>query len=228
MARLSLADIFAAIASSVNQDATSPTAGSAEWLLWKSFVNRAINEWAESHDWEELRLEYRPTISGTTQATIALPQDFKKLASAPVNYGTSVSGGEEWPEILPEQKFLLNTNAHWVQVRGDINNGYNLLWNPGTLASGTTISIQYFSTPTSLASPAQVPLLPDSQFIIDRTVGYIWEVRSDPRFQQQEAKARQRLLLMIENADLSKFSSYAGANPVLNTLQRKNFRMGRD
>ena len=216
------------IAVSVNQDTTMPTAGGDEFNLWLRFINRSVNEWAEAHDWEELRKEFRPTISGLTNVTIALPTDFRQLAAAPVYYGTNVAGGEEWPEILPEQQFLKATTDHWAQIRGDINSGYNLLWNPGTIASGATVSIQYFSIPTALASPAQIPIVPDSQFLVDRTIAYIWEVRSDPRFQQQESKSRQKLLLMVENANLKKFSSYAGANPVLGTLQRLNWRVGRD
>ncbi len=191
-------------------------------------MNTSIQEWANSHDWEDLRLEYRPTFAGATTATIPLPTDFVKLAASPVNYGTGMSGGEEWNEILPEQQHIYAPTAQWVQIRGDINNGFNMIWNPGTLASGTTVSIQYFSIPTSLASPAQIPLTPDSQFLIDRVTAYILEARSDPRFQSSEVKAREKLLNMISNADAKKYSSFSNPNPVATTLHRQGWRIGRD
>lgn len=229
MARLAISAIMKSIAATVNQDATSPTAGGSEWNLWLEYINRSVEEWAQTHDWEDLRKTFYPTISGLTQATIALPQDFRKLAASPVHWGTGISGGEQWPEILPEQKYLYASTEKWAQIRGDINNGFNLIWNPGTLSSGASLEIQYFSIPTSLASPAQISLVPDSQFIIDRGISYIFEARSDPRFQQQEVKAREKLLQMIEQANISKYSTYAGgANPVMTTNRRLGFRLGRD
>ncbi len=228
MARISVQQIMQFVAASTNQDPTMPTAGGDEYNLFLSFLNRAVQEFAEAHDWEDLRAEFYPVISGTTQATIALPQNFSHLAASPVHWGTGVTGGEEWPEILPEQRKLLDSTAQWIQVRGDINNGFNLIWNPGTLASGASIVIQYFSLPTSLASPAQVPLVPDSQFLVDRVTAYVWQVRSDPRYQAMEATARERLLNMVNNADAKKFSSYSSPNPVISSERRLGFRLGRD
>lgn len=226
--RLSIQQIFQRIASTVLQDPTMPSAGGSEYNLWLSFLNTSIQEWANAHDWEDLRLEFRPSFAGATTATIPLPQDFVKLAASPVNYGTGIAGGEEWTEIVPEQEHLYSSLAKWVQVRGDINNGYNMIWSPGTLASGTTVVIQYFSIPTSLASPAQIPPVPDSGFLIDRVTAFILEARSDPRFQSSEVKAREKLLNMVQNADAKKWNSYGGNTPIISTLRRINFRVGRD
>lgn len=228
MSRLQVSNIMDRIASLVNQDDTGPTAGSDEWKLWLVYINRAISEWGNSHDWEDLRKEFKPTISGLTNATIPLPTDFRKLATSPVLWGGSDADGKEWSEILPEQQRLYDYTDDWVQVRGDISNGFNLIWNPGTLSSGASITIQYFSVPTSLASPANVPIVPDSEFLIERTIGYILEARSDPRYQAIEARAREKLLTMIENASTAKYSSFSNPNPVLTNLQRRGFRFGRD
>ena len=60
-------------------------------------------------------------------------------------------------------------------------------------------------------------------------MAYVLEARSDARFQQTETKARQKLLMMIEQADAAKFSSYAGAEPVRTGAEyRLGFRIGRD
>ena len=102
------------------------------------------------------------------------------------------------------------------------------MFNPGTLASGASLNVPYFSTPTSLASPAQITQIPDPQFIVDRVISFIFESRSDQRFQIVENKARDRLLAMIENANAATYDSYSNMNPVQNTLRRIGFRIGRN
>lgn len=227
--RLPISQILTRIASTVNQEATAPTTGGSEYNLWFEYINRAYQEWAESNDWEALRKYFYPSITGDSVATVSLPLDYRKMA-APVllkNQGTG-SWGTQYPDIIEEQRGLQATTDNFVYEVGDISTGMSLVFNPGTLSSGASIEIQYFSMPTSLASPADVPIVGDSQFLIDRTIAYIFESRSDSRFQTMEAKARDRLLGMIENENLSKFSSYNNPNPVINSLRKQGFRLGRD
>lgn len=232
MARLTVDQIMVQIASTVNQESTSPSVGGAEWTLWMSFINRAHQEWAESNDWEELRKDFYPTIIANSTATVVLPQDFKKIAAAPILFGTSQGdgvNGQEYPETMPEQKGLYNQDDLYVEIRGNLSDGFSMVWHPGTLASGSSILIPYFSTPTSLVTSNQVLTLGDPQYVVDRVIGYILEARSDPRFQQQEAKAREKLLQMVEQSNLSKYTSYAGQNYVQTSPLRKlGFRMGRN
>lgn len=216
------------IASTVNQEATAPTSGGTEYNLWLQYMNRAFYEWAEASDWEVLRKRYYPAITDVGQATISLPFDFKKLAAAPIYYGTGFSGGEAWPENLPEEEKDFDVTSKFFTVRGDPTNGWSLLWNPATLASGASIRIEYFSTPTSLASPGEFPIVQDPSYLVDRTIAFIFESRSDSRFQEMESKAREKLLLMIDNQNTAKFSSYANPNYVGSTLRRSGFRVGRD
>lgn len=229
MARLTVNEIMTQVAATVNQEATAPTDGSSEWSLWLAFINRATNEWAEANDWEELRKVFRPSVSGVSQATVALPGDFKKIASAPKLNLLNATDPQEFPEILPEQAGLYQSIDQYIEVRGNISDGFNMIFHPGTLASGASLSIHYFSTPTALASGTQVPALGDSQYLADRVIGYILEARSDPRFQQQESKAREKLLNMVEQSNLAKYSSYANPNPVMTSpLRKMGFRLGRD
>ena len=217
------------VASTVNQAATMPTAGGSEFNLWLNFINKGVYDWATVHDWEDLRQTHKPAITSLTQASVALPQNFSKLAGNPKHWGTGITGGEDWPIIIPEETSLYNTTEKWAYVSGDISTGFYLVWNPGTLASGASLSIPYYSTPTSLASPAQVPIIPDSLYLVDRTIGYIFESRSDARFQEMEAKARERLLTMIEANDAAKYDAHAAQKtPVRNTLRAQSFRVGRD
>ena len=205
-----------------------PTAGGDEYDLWIAYTNRAIAEWANSHDWPSLIKTYYPTVTGLTQATTVLPDDFRKLAASPIHWGTGITGGETWDEALPNNKSEYLTTDKYVYILGDINDGHHLIWNPATLASGASLQVLYYSTPTSLASPAQVPVVPDSQFLVDRVIAYVFESRSDSRFQETEAKARDRLLAMIEQSDASLYSSWSSPYPVRNHLQKLKWRVGRD
>jgi hypothetical protein len=226
MARLTVSDIMTQVASSVNQEAIAPEISSSEFTLWLSYMNRAFFEYAESNDWENFRKPYY--TSSVEGATVSLPLDFHKLANPPRYFGTGVVDGEEWPEGLQEEKGLHVPTDKYFEIFGNPSDGYYLLWNPATLASGATIYLEYFSMPTALANINDVPNIPDPQYLTDRVTGFIFEARSDARFQTQEQKAREKLLQMIENANLAKYSSFANPNYVGSTLRRAGFRMGRD
>lgn len=228
MARLSIDEIMVQIASTVNQEATAPATGSSEWSLWLQYINRGIFEWANAHDWEVLRRRFYPVVSGMSLATVSLPQDFKKIAAAPVLYDGTIESGVSFPEALAGQEGLYNTNDKYVEILGNLSEGFSMIFNPATLASGASLVIQYFSAPTSLTSGTQYPFVTDPQFLVNRTIAYIFEARSDSRFQLEEQKARDNLLTMVENQDASKYSSYANPNPVISTTQRLNWRIGRD
>ncbi len=215
------------IAATVNQEATAPSEGSSEWSLWLQYINRAYQEWAEANDWEALRKFYYPVITGMSLASVSLPFDFRKMAASPVVYGDTEMG-TEYPEVIPEQQGVYGLNDKFFKTIGNHSDGFTAVLNPGTLASGASILFQYYSVPTSLASNAQVPVSSDPQYLVDRTVAYIFEARSDPRFQLEENKARERLLTMIENTNAAKFSSYAGPNFVSSPERKMGFRIGRD
>jgi len=216
------------VSSTVNQAAEVPTLGGSEYTLWLEFINRGLEEWASSHDWEELRVIYKPTVNTMSGATLPLPLNFGKLLGGPVLYTDNITNGEEFPNIRYEQRGLYNSTDKYVYILGDSSGGYNLIFHPATLSSGASISIPYYATPTSLASPADVPNVPDPQYLVDRTIAFIFESRSDGRFQQQEVKAREKLLQMIDNSDNSKYNDYNNPSPVLDTLQKRGFRVGRD
>ena len=224
--RFSVTEIFSQVAATVNQEPDAPSGGSSEYNLWLQYTNRAVDEWANANDWESLRKVFYPGITGLSLASVSLPLDFKKLAGYPKVYGETETG-TQFPEIIEEEEGLYSSNDKYVTITGGPN-GRSIVFHPGTLASGASVSIPYYATPTSLASPAEIPLVQDSQFIVDRIIGYIFEARSDGRFQLQEQKARERLLQMIEDDNLSKFNSYAGTSPVKNSLRKQNFRVGRD
>ena len=233
MARLTVGQIMQNIGATVNQDASQPQDGSADWTLWLQFINRAQIEWAESYDWEELKKWYYPNVALATnasQASIGLPLDFRKVAAPVVNYwiGASNVVGDAWTEILPERKTQMSPIDRYFYIEGDPNGGHYMTWNPGYSASGASIEIPYYYMPTSLTSSTQYPVIPDSEFLVNRTIAYVFEARSDPRFQEQEVKSRERLLQMVENSSLAKYSSYNNPIRIQTPENKSNFRIGRN
>ncbi len=231
MARLTVSQIMQSIAATVNQEATSPSAGGAEWSLWLEYMNRGLQEWGEAADWEVLKKTFVPGVTGVSTATVSLPLDYRKMAAAPRLHTADMVNieGEEFPDIQEETKGLYKKTDKFVYETGDMSSGYSLIFHPGTLSSGASLEIPYYSVPTSLASPAQIPLVQDPQYIIDRTIAYIFEARSDPRFQQSETKAREKLLQMVEGLNDQKYNSYGTPQYVMTApLKKMGFRVGRD
>lgn len=235
MARITVGQMLQNISATVNQDPTQPTDGGADFLLWINFINRAQIEWAESYDWEQLKKNHYSTLvipATASTASVGLPLDFRKLAGPVINYSTGVNGGEGWPEILPERRLEYDANDKWFFIQGDPSNGYSLQWNPGSTtnigASGASIFVPYYSMPTSLVSSTQFPVVPDSEFLTQRAIAYVLEARSDPRYQDEEQKARERLVTMVENASIAKYNSYVSPIKILTPENRSGFRLGRN
>jgi len=225
--RLTVDQIMQRVATTVNQESTSPTAGSDEYNLWLDYINRGIQEWSESNDWESMRYNFWPQTTGSSGATVTMPQDFRKLGGEVLIYDNG-QYPTQFPEILDEQETLYSPTEKYITLTGDVNRGYSLVFHPATMASGVSLKVPYYAMPTSLASPAQVAPVDDSLFLVDRTIAYILESRSDARFQLEENKARERLLVMIENANLAKYNSYAGPNQIIGPERKQGFRLGRD
>jgi hypothetical protein len=226
--RLTVSDIMTRVASTVNQEADSPDSTSTEFTLWLAYLNRSQDEWAEATDWEVTRKFFKPSVTGVSVASVALPLDFKNLAGPARIHFDSTTIVEEVPFINDEQKSFMSSTDKFVTIVGDNSSGRSLIFNPATLASGVSLQITYFSMPTALSTASQYPVVPDPSFLVDRTIAYIFEARSDPRFQLMESKARERLLNMVQMATEDKYSNFSNPNPVTNSLRRAGFRVGRD
>lgn len=226
--RKTVAEVLKQVASTVNQEASVPTAGSDEYNLWLEYLNRAQDEWAQAYDWESSRKHFWPGVTGVSQASISLPEQFNKLAAPVLLYGGGRDKPIQYSYILDENEEMYAPTDTYVKLTGDNSAGKTLIFNPGTLVSGASLYIQYFANPSTLSSLTQYMAMDDPQYAVDRTIAYIFESRSDPRFQIEESKATDRLLMMVENSNDAKFNSYAAQSYIPSTLGRNSFRVGRD
>lgn len=230
--RLTVQQIMQQIASTVNLEAVAPAESDSDWSLWLSYINRSVNEWANAHEWSVLRKIYYPSITGTANATVPLPLDFSKFAGPVKNWSDedSWSGDpKEFPIIDDSFTDMYNYDSHkYVRLIGDNASGRSLLFNPGTLASGASVEVTYFSMPTSLVSGTQYPVVPDPQFIVSRSIAFVLQARSDTRFQGLEVTAREALLGMIEADKTEKWANFSNQNYVTNATRKAGFRIGRN
>jgi len=213
------------IATIIDHTVTAPGSSTDEFAWRLGFINRAYQEWATAYDWEALRKEVFLGVTGVSQASISLPADFRKMAMEPILYGDAdINYAVSYPEIPPEDRKLYLDSDEYFYILGSREN-QTMILNPATLASGASLLISYFSFPTSLVSSGDSTVISDPEFVVDRTIAYILQTRSDPRYQQIESSAREKLIQMVDN---EKDKGLSMNNPVMTPEQRSGFRIGRD
>ena len=225
MTEVDVTELQERIAAYLDQDETAVTAGDYDWTLRLKFINRRQEQWARTYDWEALRQEARFVVTGVSQASLALPVDFNRLGSEVVFWSTGVSDGEAYPVIKRDEKRLYSTTSKYCYVAGNHNDGFYLTVNPGTIASGASITASYYSIATSLASPANVSRIPDPEYLVQGTIADILESMADERFPLVNAKAEQSLQQMLENENTPQVSQL---NTTMTQERRQGFRIGRN
>ena len=63
---------------------------------------------------------------------------------------------------------------------------------------GVLTKVLYFSTPASLASPADIVTCPNPEYLVEGVIADIWEAQEDARFQAAKAQANITLSNMLE------------------------------
>lgn len=169
-----------------------------DYALRKTYINMAQREWAETYDWQSLYRESALRVSTSTgNASVALPSDFRKMASYPRITYDGVST-ENFPEIRPQDKSIYDSTDLYVYVMGDSNSGRVMFVNSPTLSTGASIQLSYYRSPASLVSPADVVMCPNPEYLVQRTLAYLWEADVDQRFPQAKSEADKILRQMLE------------------------------
>lgn len=196
---LNVSQLQKRIAAIVDQDATEPTVAGDDWNLRLEFINMAQKEWSESYAWQVLYKEfYSQTSVSTGNATLSLPNDFRKLSSFPriaSGDGTSV---DSYSEIRPQEKDQYSDTDKYVCIIGTEKDGYKMYIHPESLCSGASILVPYLSTPSSLATTTDVSPCPAPEYLIQRSIAYLWEAREDNRFPLAKAEADKILARLLE------------------------------
>lgn len=220
----SLNDIIVKISAIVSQT-TDVTNTSDEYGLWRSYINMAQKEWAETYDWPSLYKEYNglTTALGTSAqaATITLPADFRKLAGFP-KITHSAATSDEYGQIDPEQKTRMASDAYYCFLLKDGGSNY-LVVSPGTLSSGASVYVPYWRSPASLCSPTDIIDCPNPDYLVSRVIALIWESREDARFPQAKVEADKILARLLES---EMAQGYAYDQRITTPEERRSFRIG--
>ena len=196
-------DVQSRVAAVVDQDEDTDNISSTDYSLRLEYINRRERTWAETGKWQALYTEYNSIASTSTgNASVALPTNFRMLAARPkITYDgvTTVT----FPEIRGQEESTFTPSAdRYVKVMGNDSVGHVLYVNStlanNDMASGASIFVPYFSTPSSLASPTNTIICPNPDYIVQGVIADIWEAREDAKFQQAQIQANLILQNMLE------------------------------
>ena len=182
----------------MDEDPDTANISTADYALRLTYMNMALNEWAEANDWQVLYTEYNTlTSTSTGNASIALPTDFRKLASFPqITFDGATTA--LFPDTRPQEAGQYGSNDKRIQITGNPQDGYNMAVLGTALGSGISIKVPYFMSVQSLVSPANIAEIPNPDYLVKRTIAYWWEARGDERFPQMKLEAERILGGMID------------------------------
>lgn len=202
----------------LNQDTTLPTG--TDLTMQINLANQSLAEWGEAYEWKQLRVvNYSPSFA-LSATSLALAGNFEKLMSRP--FDVSLTTGNDYEEIRPENRFTKQTNDRYCYTGGDDAKGHFVVLNPA-LASGASIVFDYQSTPSSMATLQDILVCPSKNFIVQRVLAKVYESRSDPRFPQFNTEANNSLSQMIQEESAP---SGAMTNKTPTFYEKINFRIG--
>lgn len=198
MSKISVDEVQSRVASIVDQDERTSQIPARDYALRLNFINKLMQKWAESHDWQVLYTEYNLLVSTSTgNASIALPADFRKPAGAPVITYNGVDT-YEFPITRPQDSRQYDDTYKRVEFLGNPQDNYVMRVCSQTLASGASVKIPYYMSFQSLVSPANLMEIPNPDYLVEGTIGMWWEAREDPRYIDKKVEAERILANMIE------------------------------
>lgn len=225
--RASVDDIQGRVASITDLDEDTSAITSDDYSLRLKYINMAQREWAEIYDWQTLYSEYNVVISTSTgNASVVLPDNFRKLAGYPlITYDGSTT--EKFSDVKPQDDNQYRDTDKRVWMLGSPSGGYIMRVFGATLVSGASTKVPYFRSPVSLVSPANIPDCNNTDYLVQRTIAFIWEAAEDARFPQAKAQSEKILQNLIEYENV--FGRGADWDHVKSVEQtRYSFRLGRD
>lgn len=218
------------IASIVDLSPDAPTIGGDSWNLRMQYINMAQSEAYQLYDWKFLYKEYSTkTSTNSGNASITMPSDFRTLAGYPKITYDEVNSAE-FPEVRAQERFSKSASSNFVYFLGNPGDNYTMVvnTNSGQLPSGASIFVPYYSSGVSLTTVTDVSMIPDVDYLVSRSVAFLWEASEDDRFPQAKAQAEKILQRMLERENV--FSEANNDESQVRTVEerRYGFRLGRD
>jgi len=224
--RMTLDDVQSRVAAVTDLDQDTTNIPTDDYSLRTTYINMAQKEWAEAYDWSVLYTEYNMLVSTSTgNASVVLPANFRKLASYPKIMVDSTA--YQFSQVRPEEDDQYSDNDKRVWILGSPNSQYILRVFGASLSSGASVKVPYYRSPASLATGTDIAEVPNADYLVQRTIAYVWGSKEDARFPTAKAEAEIILQNMLEFEQVpSRASDWDRVKTVEET--RYNFRLGRD
>jgi hypothetical protein len=221
----SVYDIQQHIAYEIDQSDTPPTEDSSDWAIRLGAINRSMIDWANTNDWNSLKVVHNGRVSVAGGASYVLPTDFSKIEGLPRIVSDGVTAFD-FPVVNPSNNNLYTDSDKFVNILGNNRDGNILFIHSLTLASGASVQFTYWKSPQSLASSSQIAEIPDPTYLVQRSLYYLYKGAEDGRFPEAKVESDKILARMIENENTLGIA-YVDRN-IPNFLNTQNFRIGRD
>lgn len=171
---MNLNNILLDSASYLDLDAVLPTG--TELATRVRFVNMAVQEWANSYKWRQLKVDYAPSLASF--ASIGLP-NYQYLDGPPMEYLTS-GLYQNYPEIAPADRYAKQVDDDYCYILGNDASGISLHLNG--INVNATLTIPYVRGASGMATLTDVCEVPDPEFVTSRIISYVLQSRNDERF----------------------------------------------
>lgn len=228
MSRISVDEIQSRAAAYLDQDETTSNISSTDYSLRLKYINMALTEWQDATHWQTLYSEYNVLVSTSTgNASIALPRNFRKLASYPLITHDGVTT-DTFSETPPQSQAQYLSTDKRIEILGNPNSSYTMRVYGVTLVSGASVKVPYYMSAGSLASPADIAEIPNGDFLTKRTIAYVLEAREDARFPGLKDEADRILANMIDFENVFSQASTDDRVKTIDETKNADFRWGRD
>ncbi len=216
-----LDQIISDVASVIFGDSVTTNISASDYAVLTSYTNKGLGEYENAYDWQHLYGEYNVLVStASNNASIALPQDFRKAASKPW------VAGQEYKIVRPQEAGQFEDTDNRVSFFGNPRDKYTLRVFGDPLASGASVKIPYYRSAGSLATSTDIAPIPDITFLVQRDIALWYEAHEDARFLTAKLEAERILgnLIDIENV----FPEGSTDDHAKTNEERVRFRMGED
>ena len=219
-------DIQTWIANEIDQSESPATVGGTDWNIRMGAMNRSLIDWANSSEWSSLKKVHNGLISVSGGASYVLPTDFSKLDGFPrITWDGTTT--DEFSAVNPSKNSIYNDSDRFVNIFVNSRDGKVMYIHSATLSSGASVQFTYWKSPQSLSTVSDIIEVPDPNFIVQRSLYYIYKGREDGRFPEAKVESDRVLARMIENEN-SQGLAYNDRRISNWNEERFNFRFGRD
>lgn len=216
MSFIDVGTILKSVGAITEQDAVLPT--DTDLAVRLRYVNDALGEWSDSYTWEDLRVTYK-TNTNNSLTSLALPLNFRQPLSSLWVYSETKTNGEEYFIIPAGDRFTKDTSDYYCYLYGTLRD--KSLQIPNTLPSGASLTIDYMSFPSSVATTTDYLPISSSQYVVKRVSAMVFQSRGDSRYPLLQQDADKFLSNAIEEQNVP----FGRKNQI---PTNNNFVIGRD